>query len=121
MPIYEYICHGCQRKVTLYLQTYPESPPPCPQCGSNTLNRIFSTFSVRKTCKDVYDNILSDNQLTRGMMNNDPRALTEWSRRMSQSEPVAPEYEEMVERMDKGEMPPLEMAGTGLPAEESIE
>jgi hypothetical protein len=55
------------------------------------------------------------------MMNNDPRALTEWNRRMSQGEPVSPEYQEMVERMDKGEMPPLEMAGTGLPAEESIE
>ncbi|MBM4451327.1 MAG: zinc ribbon domain-containing protein [Chloroflexi bacterium] len=119
MPIYEYMCHGCQHKVTLYLQTHSTSPPPCPQCGNNTLDRVFSTFAVRKTHKDVYDSILSNNQLTRGMMRNDPKALAEWNRRMSQGEPVAPEYEETVERMDRGEMPPLQMAGTGSPVEES--
>jgi len=113
MPIYEYFCRSCQRKVTLYLQTFSESSPNCPQCGNNALNRLFSTFSVRKTYKDAYEGILSDNQLTRGMMGNDPRALAEWNRRMGQGESVAPEYEEMIERMDRGEMPPPEMAGTG--------
>ncbi|MBM3149243.1 MAG: zinc ribbon domain-containing protein [Chloroflexi bacterium] len=119
MPIYEYMCPGCQRRVTLYLQMHSASPPPCPQCGSNTLSRVFSTFSVHKTCKDAYDSILSDNQLTQGMMRNDPRALAEWNKRMSQGEPVAPEYEEMVERMDRGEMPPRQMAGADPPVEES--
>jgi hypothetical protein len=66
---------------------------------------------VRKTYKDVYDDILTDNNLTRGMMNNDPRALAEWNKRMSQDEPVAPEYEEIVERMNMGEMPTPDMAG----------
>jgi hypothetical protein len=44
------------------------------------------------------------------MMADDPRALAEWNRRMSQDEEVAPEYEEMLGRMDKGEMP-AELAG----------
>jgi hypothetical protein len=39
------------------------------------------------------------------MMADDPRALAEWNRRMGQGEEVAPEYEEMLGRMDKGEMP----------------
>lgn len=77
------------------------------------LQRLFSTFSVRsKTYKDVYEDILSDSQLTRGMLADDPKALAEWNKRMSQGEEVTPEYEEMIGRMEKGEMP-TELAGTG--------
>jgi hypothetical protein len=58
---------------------------------------------MHKTYKDVYEDILSDRELTQGMMRNDPRALAEWSRRMSGGEKVAPEYEEITERMERGE------------------
>ena len=113
MPLYEYWCQHCQRKFMLYLQTFTQTPPPCPQCDNSTLHRLFSTFSVRsKTYKDIYEDILSDSHLTRGMLADDPRALAEWNKRMSQGEEVAPAYEEMVERMEKGEMP-AELAGTG--------
>jgi len=113
MPLYEYWCRHCRRKVTIYLPTFPQTSPSCPQCGNNTLHRLFSTFSVRsKTYKDIYDDILSDSQLTRGMLSNDPKALAEWNRKMSQGEEVAPEYQEMIERMEKGEMP-TEPASTG--------
>jgi putative FmdB family regulatory protein len=111
MPLYEYWCSQCQRKVTLYCPTFSDALPSCPQCGNDTLRRLFSTFSVRsKTYKDVYEDILSDSQLTRGITADDPRALSEWNRRMSQGEEVAPEYEDMIGRMDKGEMP-SELAG----------
>ena len=60
---------------------------------------------MHKTYKDVYEDILSDRELTQGMMRDDPRALAEWNRRMSQGEKVAPEYEEMTERMERGEQP----------------
>ena len=118
MPLYEYICGDCRSKATLYQPTYSQPAPVCPKCGANTLQKIFSTFSVRKTYKDVYDDILTDNNLTRGMMNNDPRALLEWNKRMSQGEPVAPEYEEMVERMNMGEMPAPDMVGNEYTGDE---
>ncbi|HEX76023.1 MAG TPA: zinc ribbon domain-containing protein [Dehalococcoidia bacterium] len=113
MPIYEYWCRHCQGKVMLYLPTFSQSSPSCPQCGNNTLQRLFSTFSVHKTYKDVYDNILSDSQLVKGMLSNDPKALAEWNKRMSQGEKVAPEYEEMVDKMERGEMP-AELASNSL-------
>ena len=112
MPIYEYWCNHCHRKVTLYNQVSTATPPTCPQCSSSELRRLFSTFSVRKTDKDIYEDILSDAQLTNGLMENNPKALAEWNKRMSRGEKVAPEYEEMVDKMEKGEMP-AELTGKG--------
>jgi len=60
---------------------------------------------VKKTYMDVYEGILSDRNLTQGMLRDDPRALAEWNRRMSGGEKSAPEYEEMTERMERGEWP----------------
>ncbi len=80
-------------------------PPPCPRCGNNKLKRIFSTFSVQKTYKDVYEDILSDRELTQGMMRDDPRAIAEWNKRMSSGEKSPLEYQEITERMERGEWP----------------
>jgi putative FmdB family regulatory protein len=105
MPIYEYWCAACGRKATIYQPKYTSALPPCPYCGSNQLRRMLSAFSMRKTYKDIYEDILSDRELTGGMLGNDPRALAEWNRRMSGGEKVAPEYEEIMERMERGELP----------------
>jgi hypothetical protein len=84
-------------------------PPSCPRCGNSELKRIFSTFSVQRTYRDVYEDILSDRELTQGMMRDDPRAITEWNKRMSGGEKSPPEYEEITERMERGEWPVAQM------------
>lgn len=107
MPIYEYRCNGCGRKVAIYLRSF-ESVPKCPQCGSEELSRLFSTFALRKTHQDIYEDILTDGQLTAGMMRNDPQALAEWNRRMTmgmEDDHSSPEYDEALERMERGEIP----------------
>lgn len=105
MPIYEYWCSSCQREVTLYQQGFSSSSPSCPYCGNSGLKRLFSTFSVQKTYKDVYEDILSDRELTQRMMRNEPSALAEWNKRLTRGEKVGPEYEEITERMERGEWP----------------
>jgi len=105
MPVYEYLCDSCQRVVSSYQQRPAAPAPPCPCCGSSALKRIFSTFAVQKTHRDIYEDILSDRELTQGMMRDDPRALAEWSRRMSGGEKSPAEYEELTERMERGEWP----------------
>jgi len=107
VPIYEYRCNGCRKKVSVFLRS-PSASAKCPSCGSEDLSRLFSTFSVRGTYKDIYDGILSDDQLTSGLMRNDPRALAEWNRRMTrgmEETEVAPEYEDALDKMDHGIMP----------------
>lgn len=108
MPIYEYRCNDCRRRTEVFVQGFSSlSNPTCTRCGSEDLTRIFSKFAVRrsKSDKSVYDDILSDSKLTRGLMRNDPRALAEWSRKMSRAadEDSTPETEELMDRMEAGE------------------
>ena len=59
MPIYEYRCNSCRRRVSLFVRGFAELRVSCPDCGSTELNRLFSTFSVRaKSDQDVYKDIL---------------------------------------------------------------
>ena len=106
MPVYEYRCNNCRRRISLYVRdlTNP-SKAQCTFCGSDSLTRLFSTFVRGKTYKDVYEDILSDRNLVRGMLANEPRALAEWTRRLegAGSGEIGPEYEEMMERLEKGE------------------
>ena len=114
MPIYEYRCQSCLRRVSIYLRD-PSSSPQCPFCGSEELVRLFSSFAMRRGgYKEIYEDILSDQRLADAMMRNDPKALAEWNKRMSRGmdEDVSPEHKEMLEKMEHGEMPEgPEMAG----------
>ncbi len=105
MPIYEYRCHNCNRRVSILVRSFSESQVTCSNCGSTELERLFSTFAVRKSDQDVYDDILSDSNLVRGLQSDDPRALAEWNKRISRGEGVAPEYEDMLGGLEAGEMP----------------
>ncbi|PIU57813.1 MAG: hypothetical protein COS88_00045 [Chloroflexi bacterium CG07_land_8_20_14_0_80_51_10] len=110
MPIYEYRCENCKRRVSLLVQGFKEPLSlKCPQCGSEKLTRLFSRFRIGKgetyARKGIYEDILSDNQLVRGLESSDPRALAEWNRRMSHGagEDISPEYEDMLGKLEAGE------------------
>ena len=109
MPIYEYWCDSCHQIISSYRQNSSVPLQVCPLCGKSKLKRVFSTFSVQKTYRDVYEDILSDRELTEGMMHDDPKAIVEWNRRMSSGEKSPPEYEEITERMERGEWPATQM------------
>ncbi|MFC2043758.1 zinc ribbon domain-containing protein [Chloroflexota bacterium] len=104
MPIYEYRCNKCHRRVSLFVRSFGEPWVGCPSCGHTDLNRLFSTFAIRaKSDQDIYEDILSDNKLVAGLERNDPKALVEWNQRISRGEGVSPEFDEMVERIEAGE------------------
>jgi len=81
----------------------------CTHCGGQDLTRLFSSFILGKgesyKRKGVYEDILSDSNLIRGMRQNDSRALAEWNRRMTQvmDEEPSSEFDDMVGRLEAGE------------------
>ncbi|HET9014133.1 MAG TPA: zinc ribbon domain-containing protein [Thermomicrobiaceae bacterium] len=49
MPIYEYRCGDCRRKVSIYFRSMSAAGDPrCPRCGGPNLERLFSRVVVRR-------------------------------------------------------------------------
>ncbi|OGL05817.1 MAG: FmdB family transcriptional regulator [Candidatus Rokubacteria bacterium RIFCSPLOWO2_02_FULL_71_18] len=50
MPIYEYECSDCRRRVSLLVLRPSTAPPPaCPRCGGAALTRLMSRFATVKS------------------------------------------------------------------------
>lgn len=49
MPIYEYRCLTCRKKVSIFFRSYASvTDPVCPECGGTSLERLFSRIVVRR-------------------------------------------------------------------------
>jgi len=56
MPIYEYLCHNCKKKVGIFTrQTAIQRDPSCPVCGGTSLHRVISSFAVIKSTATVHE------------------------------------------------------------------
>jgi putative FmdB family regulatory protein len=54
MPIYEYICKNCGKKVTIFQRQHGEkSDAACPACSHSGLTRIVSCFAVHKSVSTI--------------------------------------------------------------------
>jgi len=109
MPIYEYRCHQCRRRVSIWWRTFSEAEQGtarCPRCGSENLSRIVSRVRLVRSEESRLDD-LSDPSQFGDLDENDPRSLGRWMRRMSQEvgEDLGPEFDEVVDRLEAGQSP----------------
>ena len=114
MPIYEYRCGGCRRRVSLLVRGFVDPPSKsCPECGSEDLSRLVSRVAVLKSEESRLDD-LSDPSSWGDVDENDPKSMARFMRKMGDSmgEDLGPDFGNMVDRMEAGEMPD-EMGGAG--------
>ncbi len=108
MPIYEYRCHGCRRRVSIFFRSFADSEgePNCPRCGSKQLTRLISRVAVVRSEDSRLDD-LSDPSMLDGLDEEDPRSIARWMRKMSaeSGEELPPEFDEVMDRLDKGQSP----------------
>jgi putative FmdB family regulatory protein len=112
MPIYEFRCLACKRRTSLFVRTVSaQVSGACEHCGSTKLVRLLSKFAVHGGRLDL-DNPSSMD----GIDETDPRAMARLMRQMGEEagEPMEPEFEEMVSRMEAGESPESAMTGAAL-------
>ncbi|PWH15782.1 MAG: FmdB family transcriptional regulator [Ardenticatenia bacterium] len=109
MPIYEYRCHQCRRRISIWWRTFSEAEQGtarCPRCGSENLSRMVSRVRLLRSEESRLDD-LSDPSQFGDLDENDPRSLGRWMRRMSQEigEDLGPEFDEVVDRLEAGQSP----------------
>jgi putative FmdB family regulatory protein len=82
VPIYEYECQGCRRRVSLLIRTlHAAEAPRCPRCGSPELSRLMSRFATVKS-EDARLDSLSDPSSFGDLDENDPRSVAQFVKKM---------------------------------------
>jgi putative FmdB family regulatory protein len=112
MPIYEYTCHDCQRRVSLLWRSFAdaqEREAVCPRCGGKNLTRLISRVAVVRSESsrlDATSDDLSPDSLP-DLDENDPKSLARFMRKMADEtgEDLGDEFEEVVGRLEAGEDP----------------
>ena len=106
MPIYEYRCHACRKRTSVFTRTIgAPAQATCEHCGSSETSRLMSRVAVLRPDSDGFDSL--DESSMADVDENDPRSMAKWVRKMSRQmgEPLDPEMEGELERMEAGEMP----------------
>jgi putative FmdB family regulatory protein len=109
MPIYEYRCHSCRRKVSILWRSFSEAAagqPVCPHCGGRDLTRLVSKVAVLRSEESRLDD-LADPSTLGDLDENDPKSIARWMRKMSREtgEELGDELNEVVDRLEAGESP----------------
>ena len=109
MPIYEYVCHDCQRRVSLLWRSFAdaqEREAVCPRCGGKNLARLISRVAVLRSEESRLDS-LADPGSMGDLDENDPKSLARFMRKMAgeTGEDLGPEFDEVVGRLEAGEDP----------------
>lgn len=84
VPIYEYECQGCRRRVSLLVRSL-SSPfsPRCPRCGGVELSRLMSRFATVKS-EDARLESLADPSQYSDLDENDPKSVARFMKKMGQ-------------------------------------
>ncbi len=123
MPIYEYRCPDCKRRVSVFFRSFSDvgtSTPKCPNCGGEHLSRLVSRVSTVKSEESRMES-LADPSSFGDVDENDPKSMARFMRKMGDQmggEDLGPEFNEMVDRLEAGENPEdIEKSMPGLGGE----
>jgi putative FmdB family regulatory protein len=117
MPIYEYRCADCKKRVSLFYQTFSaasSATPTCTFCGSTHLSKIVSRVFQMKG-EEAQLEELADPSSFGDLDESDPKSVARWARKLGQQmgEDLGEDWGEMVDRLEAGE----ELGEEGGPGE----
>ncbi|HEY56976.1 MAG TPA: zinc ribbon domain-containing protein [Anaerolineae bacterium] len=108
MPAYSYQCLDCGKRFTVRMSyaEYGQRAVHCPACQSDHLQRIIRPVRMLRSEESRLEESLADPAML-DALDEDPRALGRMMREMSRElgEDLGPEFEEVVDRLEKGQTP----------------
>jgi putative FmdB family regulatory protein len=82
MPIYEYECHDCRKRVSLLvLRPSAAASPVCPVCGGSALSRLMSRFATVKS-EDARLDALAESPSFGDLDENNPASVARFMKKM---------------------------------------
>ncbi len=99
MPIYEYHCQDCRRRVSVFVRSISNpGKPTCPRCNGPHLERLMSRFARIRSEDDRLDS-LADPSSFGDLDENDPKSVTRWAKKMGKElgEDMGEDFDQMME------------------------
>jgi putative FmdB family regulatory protein len=81
MPIYEYACASCKRKMSFLVLSPSSFQPVCKFCKGTNLEQLFSRFAMPKSEESRIDSLADPSSLA-GLDENDPGSVARWMKKM---------------------------------------
>jgi putative FmdB family regulatory protein len=107
MPNYQYRCLNCRKRFEVFMMysEYGQKKVQCTHCGSENIQRRIGRIRIAKS-EDSRMEDMTDPSSLEGL-EDDPQALGRMMRKMSSEmgEDMGPEFDEMVDRLEKGQSP----------------
>lgn len=81
MPIYEYLCKNCKRKMSFLVMSTSSFQPVCKYCKAQDLEQQFSRFAMPRSEESRLES-LADPTSFSGLDENDPGSVARWMKKM---------------------------------------
>ena len=81
MPIYEYYCRQCRRKMSFLVMSTASFRPVCKFCRGEDLEQLFSRFATPKSEESRLESLADPSSLS-GLDENDPGSVARWMKKM---------------------------------------
>lgn len=127
MPIYEYVCRKCRRKMSfLVMSSRSRSTPVCKFCKSEDLEQVFSRFAMPKSEESRLESLADPASLS-GLDEGDPSSMARWMKKMGKEmgedlgEDVDQFAEEAAREAESAESPEPDTATAGADSSDSSE
>ena len=107
MPIYQYDCAGCERRVDIFFRSAGSAAAPaCPQCGGTALTRVMSSFARTRSSSERIASIDFDREMGR-LGSGDEGDFARWAKRLGKQydEELGSNFGELAERAEGGADP----------------
>ena len=104
MPIYEYRCTNCKKRLSLLILSVNQaSTAACTFCGSTKLDRLMSRFASPKS-EEARLESLADPSKFGDVDENDPQSMARFMKKMGQEmgEDMGDDFDEAIEEAGSG-------------------
>lgn len=108
MPIYEFVCQNCHRKVSFLVRDINASfTPKCSFCDGAKLSRVISSFAYHKSLKTVWEESGEPTMHPSPDYYKDPRNIGRWVEKKFQEmgEELPSQIKEDIQAAREGVLP----------------
>jgi putative FmdB family regulatory protein len=108
MPVYEFICQNCHRRLSFLIRDISAPcAPKCSSCGDTNLSRVISGFSYHKSLKTVWEESGEPTTHPGDDYYKDPRNIGRWVEKRFQDmgQELPSRIQEQIEAAREGVLP----------------